>query len=243
MAKEKKITIRSYDVMYNSTHKISSLYKYFQQIASDDLDAFGISYEALLERGIVFVLAKMKTVFYAPLHKKDEFFLKSCHRRVKGVSFIRDYILTKNGETVAEASSYWVLMDINTRKLCRPSVLNSDISEPLELCSFEIDERFSFPDFVEADNYCYDVAFSDIDENRHMNNTRYPDICLDALGEIPDNAYVSEIFIDYLAESKLGERLEIQYNKSHLDDCHYFSAHNLSSGKKCFNAKIKLSLM
>lgn len=241
MAKERNIKICSYDVVYNATHKLSSLYKYFQQIAGDDLDAIGMTYEALLEKGIVFVLAKMKTVFYAPLRKNDEVVLKTCQRRIKGASFIRDYVLVKDGKTVAETSSYWVLMDINTRKLCRPSVLGNDMYEPLELCSFEIDERFAFPDGVETDKYLYTVAFSDIDENRHMNNTRYPDLCLDAIGGVPEDMYVSEVLIDYLTETKIGEHLEITFNKSSSDNLYYFSAFNLSTEKKCFDTRFKLS--
>ena len=243
MAKERKIKVCSYDVLYNTTHKLSSLYKYFQQIAGDDLDAIGMTYESLLEKGIVFVLAKMKTVFYSPLRKNDEIVLKTCQRRIKGASFIRDYVLIKDGKTVAETSSYWVLMDINTRRLCRPSILGDSMYEPCELSSFEIDERFAFPDAVEVGNYRYTVAFSDIDENRHMNNTRYPDLCLDAIGGIPENMYVSEVLIDYLTESKLGERLDVTFNKAPVDNEYYFSALNLTTEKKCFDTRIKLSLI
>lgn len=241
MSVEKNLMICSYDILYNNTHKLSSVYKYFQQVAGEDLDTIGLSYEALLEKGIVFVLAKMKSVFYQPLQKNDMLCLKTCQRRIKGATFIRDYVLLKDGNKVAESSSYWALMDIDTRRLCRPSALGVDTSEPTELCSFEIDERFSFPDTDRIGNYTYSVAFCDIDENKHMNNTRYPDICLDAIGGIDEDTYVSEVLIDYLAESKIGEKLDIKYNVNSIDGEYYFSAVNLTTEKKCFDTKIKLS--
>lgn len=240
MAKEQNVRICSYDVIYNKTHKVSSIYKYFQQIAGDDLDAIGLTRQALLEKGIVFVLAKMKSVFYRPVFAYEELKLQSCHRRIKGASFIRDYVLSCNGEVVGEASSYWALIDINTRRLCRPSVIESSLNGALELCSFEIDDRFSFSGDVDTESYSYTVVFSDIDENCHMNNTRYPDICLDALGLISDNEYVSEVRIDYLAEAKQGETLKVEHTKSEIDGSYYFSAQNVSTGVKCFDAIIKL---
>lgn len=241
MSKERNLTVCSYDIVYNGTHKPSSVYKYFQQIAGDDLDGIGVTYDSLLEKGMVFVLARMKTKFYEPLKKNDTFYLKSCHRRVKGASFIRDYLVTMDERVVSETSSNWVLMDINARRLCRPSVLNFDMFEPMQLCSFEIDERFYFPEELEKSKYLYDVVFSDIDENNHMNNTRYPDLCLDAIGGIPNDMYVSEVTIDYLSETRLGESLEVEFNCESADNQYYFSAINLTTNKKCFDAIIKLS--
>ena len=237
MAKTKDIQICNYDVLFNKTHKPSSIYKFFQQIATDDLDTFGIDSKTLLDRGLAFVLARMMTRFYKPLSVSDKPELSSCHRKTKGVSFIRDYVLKKDGEVVAETSSYWVLIDINSRKICRPSVL---FSEPVlnELCSFEIDDRFAFPEGTETHTYPYTVAFCDIDENIHMNNTRYPDICLDAMGGIKEDEFVSEIRIDYLNEARMGDSLSITYTKP--PDSAFFMAENLTNGTKCFDAIIKI---
>lgn len=240
MSKEKKLSVCSYDVIYNKTHKISSLYKYFQQIAREDLDAVGLTYETLLKKGIVFVLVKIKSIFYKPLFAYDELEFETTHRKVKGASFIRDYLIKRNGEIVGETSSYWVLIDFNTRRLCRPSVLEGTLNAPKEICSFEIDDRFSFPDGIEIEEYPYTVVFSDIDENRHMNNTRYPDICMDSIVALPENAYVSEVRIDYVAEAKLGERLSVKHNIAPADGVYYFSAENVTTGAKCFDAIIKI---
>lgn len=238
MAKMKDVQICNYDVLFNNTHKPSSLYKYFQQIATEDLDTFNVSSKALLDRGLAFVLARMKTVFYEPIFVYDTLELSSCHRKTKGVSFIRDYALKKGVKTVAETSSYWVLIDINSRKICRPSVLFSE-SVLNELSSFEIDDRFSFPEDANTDSFLYTVVFSDIDENLHMNNTRYPDICLDAIGGIAEDEFVSEIRIDYLNEAKIGDKLDIKFTKVQGDGI-YFKAENTVKGNKCFDAIIKI---
>lgn len=239
MAKTKSLKICSYDVIQNKTHKVSSIYKYFQQIAREDLDAFGLTYDVLFERGIVFVLVKMKSRFYKPLLVDDEITLTSCHRKTKGASFIRDYVIERNGEIVGETSSCWVLMDINTRHMCRPSALTDEIGAPLEICSFEIDDRFAFPNDTQPSTYNYKVVFSDLDQNRHMNNTRYPDICFDALGDIFEDKFISEVRLDYIAEAKIGDELELTY--TFADDTYFFSAYNKTTESRCFDAKIKLT--
>ena len=238
MAKIKDVQICNYDVLFNKTHKPSSVYKYFQQIATEDLDTFNVDSKALLERGLAFVLARMKTRFYKPICVYDKLSLSSCHRKTKGVSFIRDYVLKKDGEVVAETSSYWVLIDINSRRICRPSVLFSE-QVLNELCSFEIEDRFVFPEGEETENYTYNVVFSDIDENIHMNNTRYPDICLDAMGGIKEDEFVSDIRIDYLSEAREGDSLILTFTKN-TQDATFFKAENLTNGTRCFDAIIKL---
>ena len=240
MAKTKKITICNYDVICNKTHKPSAIYKYFQQIATEDLDTFGLDSESLFDKGLAFVLARMKTVFYKPLSCYESLTLTSCHRRTKGVSFIRDYVLYSGDEKVAETSSYWVLIDIDSRKICRPSVIQSD-SVLNELCSFEIDERFSFPENTKTAFYPYKVVFSDIDENHHMNNTRYPDICLDAINGIGENEFVSEIRIDYLNEARLSDELVLEHTIVSQDGCYFYRAENKTTSAKCFDAIIKIN--
>lgn len=239
MSIEKRIRFCSYDVLYNKTHKPSSVFKYFQQIAKEDMDAVGLTYEALLEKGLVFVLAKMKSKFYKPIFSYDDITIKTSHRRVKGVSFIRDYIIIRNGELIGETSSYWVLMDINTRRLARPAVLDGLMNNPVELCSFEIDDRIAFEaDGNEVFDYEYTVVLSDIDENGHMNNTRYPDICLDAISDISANHFISDIRIDYISESLKSHKLKINHFYSEDNSGYLFSAYNSTVDKNCFSAKI-----
>ena len=240
MSKQKEILICNYDVLYNSTLKPSSIYKYFQQIAREDLDSFGLTFDKLCEIGVAFVLVKMKSVLYKPVFGYDSLTLSSCHRKVKGATFIRDYLLERNGEVVGEASSYWALIDINSRRICRPSVISEYLSAPNALSSFEIDDKILVPDDVSLDKYNYTVVLSDLDENVHMNNTRYLDVCLDAI-RLSEDEYVSSIRIDYLSEALLSDELELTFTPQAVDGVYYFSAQNKRTSSKCFDAKIYVS--
>ena len=69
----KEIKIKSYDVDKNNNARISSIMKYFQQIARENLDQFGMTYDYLREHNIVFVLTKYKFKFYKNLHCDEKF--------------------------------------------------------------------------------------------------------------------------------------------------------------------------
>jgi acyl-ACP thioesterase len=54
----------------------------------------------------------------------------------------------------------------------------------------------------------YGVHYSDVDQNRHMNNTRYPDMYssfIDMSGK-----YIRSITLNYRAEAMLGEKLRVE---------------------------------
>ena len=235
MSIKKEYLITSADVMPNSTVKPSALFKYYQQIAGQHTDSMGLTLEKMLENKCVFVIIRMKNVFYSEIKDYDTIEIETASRSIKGAVFTRDYKVKSGDKLVAEASTQWALINIETRRLCRPSIYADYFPEPEELCSFSDPKKIVFE--TEPENeYNYKVVFSDIDENYHMNNTRYSDICLDAIGGTDEE--ISEILIDFVAEARLGEELSVKWQK--CEGAYMFSAHNITTDKNCFNAVIKV---
>jgi acyl-ACP thioesterase len=54
----------------------------------------------------------------------------------------------------------------------------------------------------------YTVNYGDLDQNCHMNNTRYPDMYSNFLPL--DNRRIKTISINYLNEAKRGEKLRVE---------------------------------
>ena len=200
-----KTRIESYDVTPNGLMRQSTIFRLCQRAAGDDLDKFGGSFETLVSHGLTFVITKMEITYFADIKTYDEIEIVTYPRGVKGPSFIRDYDILKNGERVAYASSYWVLIDFEKRRFCRPSA----ISEVCEIVPdmdnlYEMEMRKLHPDInemVKSDER--KVYYSSIDRNNHMNNTFYPDILFD---------YLPESYLDTLS----GKTITVQYNSEIL---------------------------
>lgn len=234
MGIEKTLTVTSFDVMPDREIKPSALFRYYQQVAREHLDSLGLVLDVMLEKRCVFVITRMKQVFYSSIRDYDEISIKTSSRVIKGAVFTRDYCVTRCGETVAEASTQWALIDLDSRRICRPSVYADYFDVQEELCSFTDIKKSVMPESFDG-KATYRVVFSDIDENYHMNNTRYTDICLDVIGGIDGG--IGEISVDFLSEARLDDELVIHWSED--DGTYFFSAENLTSTKNCFNAVIK----
>ena len=91
MSKQMKTRIESYEVAPDGNLKVSALFRIFQKIAGDDLDSAGLTYDALRDMGIVFVLTKMSVEFMENIRVYDEITVITRPRGCKGAVYIRDY--------------------------------------------------------------------------------------------------------------------------------------------------------
>lgn len=232
---EKTVDVTSFDVAPDSTIKPSALFRYYQEIAGGHLDCLGLDFNTMREKKCVYVITRMKNAFYSPIKRYDKITVRTSSRGIKGASFTRDFCVVRDGEVVAEASTQWVLINLDTRRICRPTVYAEYFGTCDECCSFGDIKKIVCDTEFESE-YKYKVVYSDIDENLHMNNTRYSDICLDAIGGT--DSFIEEVSVDFLSEARLGDELIIKYVYS--DGKYLFSAENTNTGKHCFTADIKI---
>lgn len=212
MATTIKTRVESYDVQPNGIIRPSALFKLFQKIAGDDLDKTGMTYDILRSHGIVFVLTKNTVKFYDEIKRYDEISVTTYPRETRGVSFIRDYDVRIGDKVVAYASSAWVLLDINNRRLLRPNAL--DPIGTIPTCTdnlIEIEDKrikFKSDDLDETD--VRKVYYSQIDTNGHMNNTFYADIVFDYLPDELRTTLSGKLFsIYYTTEIMQGQTFDI----------------------------------
>ncbi len=236
-----KARVESYDVTPNNLIRQSSVFRLCQKAACDDLDNFGGSFEKLLENNLAFVITKMEITYFKDIKTYDEIEITSRPRGIIGPSFIRDYEITKDGEMVAYASSYWVLIDVAKRKFKRPSSL-AEICEiipdmenlrPMEMKKIHLDLNA----LEKTDERR--VYYSHIDRNNHMNNTFYPDILFDYLPEkFKESLKGRTVTIQYSSEILLGESFTV-YTKEEENDF-FLCARNEDSQKDIFSSQISI---
>ncbi len=212
-------TINSHDVDFNNIVSTSSIMRYMQDAANFQMEGQKPSYDELFDSGRAFVLSRFRMSSYAPLHSHDKIETYTWACDSKGYSFDRCFSISRDGMTVAEASSVWALVDRSTGKLIRVSDFESNYSsdEPVEL---DMAARFRLPtDISLALVGERTVEYQDVDINRHINNTRYPDILC---GYIPhmEGKRVIKLEISYISEAPLGENIKVYMAES--DGVYYF---------------------
>ena len=211
--------VNSHDCDENGKVRPSLILRYMQETANLQLRALGPSSEQLISEDRAFILSRINMSIYGELHSYENITVSSWACESRGVSFNRCYQIRRGDDLIAEAASVWGLIGISERRIYRVDdiALGFDTDEPLELDS---PRRVHIPrDMMLSLVGERTVVYSDIDANRHMNNTNYPDMLC---GFIPDVAkrQILSIGITFAAEAKQGETLKVYMAES--DGTYYF---------------------
>ena len=115
------------------------------------------------------------------------------------------YALESGGITVARAISVWALIDTEERSLVKVS--DFDLRLPTLPQNDLLLTRFALPSTL-TDVGGYGVHYGDVDQNRHMNNTKYPDMFSNFLPL--DGKMIKSISINFQNEAQIGDKLRVQ---------------------------------
>lgn len=235
---EHKICLSGMDVDGRGHCKASALLNHLQNAATLAAEDGGFSRELLMERyGAFWMLARSWFHLSRPLGFEEELTIRTWHRGAKGAIMYRDYDILADGQPVGESVAAWVLADVNSRKLLRLG----EITELAgtgggTLCKSKNLLKLRRPDgLVQVEQR--PMRYSDTDLNGHVNNTRYADFACDAvrLDQLPDELFLSEMQLGYLAECRPGEVLDIRAGGQ--GDCRFVCGLD-NSGKSRFEAAL-----
>lgn len=235
-----RYTVKWHDTDVNRRARPSMLLTYMQETANAQLASAGASLDALRdERGLAFLLSSISVVFYAPLRTGDEIDVQTWVGEGKGLGYDRAFRILCGGETVAEASSVWGLMNLHEKKLLRACDAPYEI-EPEPMPELSLPRRLRLPRAEEMEAAGERrIVYSDIDYNGHMNNTRYPDLFCDFTPSIC-NACVTGMMLSFVHEATLGHTLKV-YRKA-VEDGYLFRTAD-ADGRACTDAYLRLEQM
>ena len=204
--KEKRIRFESYDFSFDGSIRTSSILRRLQQIAQDDLDAFGIHYNDLKARGIAFVISRMALSFQRPVPGEKDLSLATAANPVRGITFPRTFRLWDENGVILCAKSHWALIDLEKRSLVRPSALGTAVPTDADLAPDLVPARLVAPkDTAPQWTDTRRVYPSMLDRNGHLNNCNYADLACDLLP--PETFTVGEIHIAYQHEALVDQTL------------------------------------
>ena len=187
-----------------------------QEMAYLAADAMHFGYGELIKEGKAWVLSRFRfTVDSTPLWS-EKLQMATWHKGPSGPFYLRDFTLgTPAGEVKVRATSSWVILDIQSRRMVRSAQSIQMVPETTTCYESAIEEpapRLVVPKGMSPISVISrQVQYSDIDLLGHMNNARYVMWAMDALPrEYTMGRDPVDVCVNFNHETKVGESLEME---------------------------------
>lgn len=205
-----ELTLRATDVDLNSTWMPSDIFETMQEIAEEDAARYGFGrLELAGGYGLAWVLTRIHLEMLRYPRLGDTVQASTWALRAKSHFVPRQFLFEDAEGVVGRASSQWVLLDLETRCLCRTSVLGGYAGDFDTAPVLADPKKIRLPEGL-AQSDQRRVLYSDVDMNGHMNNTKYLNwIC--ELYPIPflETMQMSNCRIAYVNEATIGQEVRL----------------------------------
>ncbi|MBR4774535.1 MAG: hypothetical protein IK008_00365 [Bacteroidales bacterium] len=218
-----------------------------QEIAYWAAEELGFGYDSLHVHHTAWVLSRLHIHFNRAPRWREEVSLFTWHKKADGLFYLRDFELKDTGgKSLVKATSSWVVIDEQTRRLVRPEVLQERmktepetedaIAEPAPKVVMPKGDARSVPGMTEAEAVGkHIVSYADTDMIGHTNNARYVVWAMDCLPPEVTARAVKDLCINFNRETKPGDIVELrrtsQENTWYVEGC--------VDGKSCFTVKME----
>lgn len=232
---EKEYEVNYYEIDYKERLLITSLVNYFGDIATKHSENVGGGLSYSRKNGVAWVLYKwnIDIKHYPEYGQKIRVRTNACSFR-KFYGYRTFEVFDKEDNMIAKANSIWLLIDTNKRKILRITEdmykifgLTEKDNKPLLIKNVKLPKKFTI-------EKSFNVRYSDIDTNKHVNNVKYIDWILET---IPLNIIleynIKHINITYEKEALYGEKIKI-FTELKKQDEGYVSLHKIidNNGKE-----------
>lgn len=205
---------QSYRIAYSDADmkqrlRLSRLFTLLQEAATDHAALLGAGREKTLDRGILWIVTlQQATVHRMPVYD-EPVRIVTWPGKPKHILFPRYYrVVDEQGAALIEASSLWALMDRDTRKAVFPE--RCGICVPGMQTGLETGLPRAPQVPLTGETSVFTVPYSYIDQNGHMNNTRYFDLAEDRMPAALHEKMLCEVRTEYSREATLGTEITLK---------------------------------
>ena len=231
---EEKFIVNSNDVDHNCEIRFSNLTRYMQTVATDHADKLKIGRGDLMKERHVWVIIRTQLQINQLPKLDEEFYISTHPGKTKMFLYPRYFqVFDKKHKLLVSASSTWVIINYDTRKVVTAPLSEKTLSEEHSDLDIELPEKV-----VGEANILKETRkakYSEVDMNGHINNTRYLDYVLDLHDTKFHSEYrVASILINFDKEVMEGDVMELFTNDS-LNEI----VHGIVNGESKFSAKVE----
>lgn len=216
---EANYRMRTNDFTCHDLISPTSILDSFQDVAGNHASILGMGFNDMVKKGYYWVVSREKVSILNTIEPGSTIKVITWPEKKKGASFTRNYkIINDKNEVAVVGSSIWCVINTTTRRLERARDVDYEGEIHDEIIYDKInklDENINY-----QNEYGYLIKFSDLDHNKHMNNSKYMDVFLDIMN-LKENEKIVDFQLDFVHEGKLDEILKVKYTK--IDNRYYFA--------------------
>lgn len=227
---QEQFKIRASEIDFEQKATLPTICNLMQEVAGNHARKLEFDITDLQKNELTWVLHRLNVEMDRFPDWRETITIRTWPSSGDGLRAYRDFIiLGENGDTIGRCLSYWLMMNIKSR---RPTRIPKKI---LQMAPNNTDhvlavDKIDLPDIQNAKNSQeYKVRKSDLDLNRHVNNVRYIEW---ALSSLPDELSANKIDITFLSEAVLGNTVVATTQKDTTgSNAFYHQLHNIDDKK------------
>ncbi|WP_194192633.1 acyl-[acyl-carrier-protein] thioesterase [Clostridium chrysemydis] len=216
---------KEYEVMYRDSDyrlrcKLTAIADYFCEVGNIQAETIGDTIDFAYSHGCAWVFYKYDIKIHRYPKYREKIIVKTMPIGFKRFYAYRGYeIRSEEGELLAEGLALFFLINIERRRPMR--ILKEqydmygeegDMKESLDMEKIE--------KLTREDNFKeFQIRYSDIDSNTHVNNVRYMEWAIESIPlEIAKNYELKRIKVAFEKESKYGDRIHVSAQIEERED-------------------------
>lgn len=199
----KEYEIHYYQVGFNKEARITTIINLFQDIFVYQSEVIGTGFDYLADKSLTWVVSKWDIQIFKYPTYGEKVKVKMCPVSLKKFyMYVKYQVLNKNNEILSEAISLWILINTEKGKPCKVcDELYTRYGLSLKDYTSVFMDTINLVKKMELEKV-FNVGYSDIDTNGHVNNAKYISWALDAIPEgIMKECKLTRIKINYKKEA------------------------------------------
>ncbi|MGL4874017.1 MAG: acyl-[acyl-carrier-protein] thioesterase [Clostridium sp.] len=227
---------KEYEVLYRDADyklrcRIASLVYFLCDVGNSHAESVGDTIDYQLENGAGWVFYKYDIKIHKYPNYRDKLSVTTMPAGFKKFYALRDYIIKdESGDIIAEATALFFLINIEKRRPMRilPEQyemygVDGDVDKVKELDKVsKIDKEDYYKEFQ--------IRYSDIDSNTHVNNVKYVEWALESVPqEIVRDLELRRMKILFEKEVSYGDTIHVSAEVKHNEDGVVRTLHRISN--------------
>ncbi len=209
--------VRAFETDFNNTWKPAAFFNAMQEAAANHARNLGFDYPEMIARGMIWVLTRLKIRFLRFPTLPEAVHIRTFPRGIQQkIFFTRDFLFDDSeGKPLAAATSAWLLIDPQRRRMLLPNSLPGALPRNEGLVALdEILEKIPLPAEMIVRTQ-RQAGYSAVDLMNHVNNARYIEWICDCFPPEHHRRYrLAWLQINYNNEVRLEETVTLAVGES-----------------------------